>query len=201
MTPRLQKQIHQLVDRARSGDQNAMGMIDETRLNAQGGLKRAQDSMREVFAYIQIKPARSPMGEETKEALSYLKNPNLDPQSILHILCFLPHTGDVRALEAACVILAGGSPMSADRIAALDSQVIDEYKPAFHFGIDQATMNVGGGLSPYAEGGPSQNPDPVTLGYLCSGACIGLTRRIQQIRGGAPFSMLSPLIGWELDCI
>lgn len=189
MTPKLRQELVNLVERARHCDQNAMAMIDETRKNAEGGIQRAQESMKVILEIIHNSPVKSPMGAETRTALSFLQNPSLDPQSILHILCFIPHSGDLRALEAACVILSSGPPMSANRVTELDKQVVDPYKPAFHFGLEAA-----GDSDLFA-----QVSDPVNLGYVCAGHCIGMSRRIQQIRGGAPFSMLSADIGWELD--
>jgi hypothetical protein len=190
----LVQKLHDLVDRGRHGDQNALGMIEEVRKNAHGGLQRAKESWKVLMAYMQANPVRSAtVGAQTGAALSALREPGLDPQTILRILCFLPHSGDPGALEAACVILSSGPPMSTDRVRALDEQVIPPLKPPFHFGLEEAGNDgIFGG-----EGQPG--PDPVHVGYICAGHCLGIARRIQQVKGGAPFEMLSPEVGWELD--
>ena len=191
------EKLHGLVDRGRCGDQNALALIEEVRKNAHGGIRKAQESLRVILAYMSENPVKpTTLGTETSMALGALRDPGLDPQNILRILCFLPHSGDTGALEAACVILAGGPPMSVDRVKALDEQVIPPLKPPFHFGLEAAgDDNLFGGDG--SHGAPP--PDPVQVGYISAGHCIGLARRIQQVRGGAPFEMISPELGWELD--
>lgn len=192
------EKLHGLVDRGRCGDQNALATIEEVRKNAHGGMRKAQESLRVILAYMSENPVKpTTLGTETSMALGALRDPGLDPQNILRILCFLPHSGDTGALEAACVILAGGPPMSVDRVKALDEQVIPPLKPPFHFGLEAAGDDnlFGGGDG--SHGAPPH--DPVQVGYISAGHCIGLARRIQQVRGGAPFEMISPELGWELD--
>jgi hypothetical protein len=194
MKESVKQYLRELVDRARHTDQNAIGMIEEVRRNAEGGVKRAKESLNYILWYGQqtagddVDVGAEPFDERTRKALSLLKLPNLSPQEILHILCFIPHAGDGRALEAACVILSGGPPMSAPRVAELDSQVIPPYKPAFHFGLSESGSDKLLG----------DCTDPRIIAYICAGHCIGMTRKLQQVRGGAPFAMVSPEVGFEL---
>jgi hypothetical protein len=128
------------------------------------------------------------MGSETASALSALKNPHLDPDNLLRILCILPQTGD-GAIEGACVILSLCAPWTPDKIGVVQSRIAPPSHPAFQFGLS----------------GQARDPKlisciaPPDVGIVTAGHCLGTARRIQAVKNGAPLSFLCPDMGWELE--
>jgi hypothetical protein len=177
----LKDQACKLVDRARHGDQNAMAMIDQIADNARGGLGLAQESHQVILDYIASKnPKQATMSADAVSALQQLKNPNISPDTLLKILCFVPNLGEGLALHAACVILSKGPLWPTNRVGAVQAVTPPPSVPALQAGLASAT--------------PQVNGDP----YECAGAIIGSARRIQAVRGGSPVSFLSPHVGWEI---
>ena len=179
------------VKRARLGDQNAQGWLQELGDRARKGETWAQAPYKTAMSYMAQNPAESAdIGAESGGALSALTVP-LDPDDLLTALCFLPHAGDTGTLEAAIVLLCHGPGVSTGKIGELQARVPPANLPAFRHGLafagEDQTVDA------------MATVDPQNLSYLCAGHCLGMARRIQQIRDGAPFDTLSADIGWELD--
>jgi hypothetical protein len=192
VTPTLRRQAEKLVDRARAGDQNAMGMIQEIGRNARAGFGAAAEPYRVIMGYIRANPAgpapgaaRAVMGAETAQSLSLLAQP-VDPDTLLRVLCFIPRSGDEGVLEAACVLLAGGPDVDPPRVSAVQSRLPAPLHPAFQFGLGADAMKAG-------------DLDAATVGAVCAGHCLGFARRVQGVvRRGMPLSFLHPDVGWEV---
>jgi hypothetical protein len=179
------------VVRARLGDQNAQGWLQELGERARKGEGWARGPYNAALAYMTENPPDSPdIGAESGGALSDLMMP-LDPDALLAVLCFLPHSGDSGVLEAAVVALSHGPEVSTGRMGALQAKVPPPALPAFRQGLAFA------GEDDVAD--QMEKCDPETLSYLGAGHCLGMARRIQQVRAGAPFDTLSADVGWELD--
>jgi hypothetical protein len=179
------------VKRARLGDQNAQGYLQELGDHARKGAPWAQAPQKVVLAYLAQNPVESAdIGAESGGALSALTVP-LDPDGLLKALCFLPHAGDCGTLEAAIVLLCHGPGVSTGKIGELQARVPQQNLPAFRQGLafagEDETIDAMAKI------------DPGNLSYLCAGHCLGMARRIQQVRDGAPFDTFSADIGWELD--
>lgn len=186
LTPELKAECKKLVDRARHGDQNAMGMIERITLNAKGGIPLAQASHQEILSYTQGTTAQ--INGEVSSALSALKNPNISPDTLIKILCLIPNLGEGLALHAACVILSKGPLWPAPRVAQIQSIIPPPAIQTFQQGLAAPSPSVHGeyDMGPY-------NP------YYGAGSIIGCARRIQGIVGGSPLCFYNPNMGWELD--
>lgn len=179
------------VRRARLGDQNAQGWLQQLGDRARAGDTWAQAPYKTALAYMEANPAAPiDVGAESGGALSALTLP-LDPDALLTALCFLPHAGDSGTLEAAIILLCHGPDIGTPRIGELQARVPPQNLPAFRQGLafagEDETVDA------------MAKVDPANLSYLCAGHCIGMARRLQQIRDGAPFDTLSADIGWELN--
>jgi hypothetical protein len=174
-----QKQIigaQSLAERSRYGDQNAMGMIEQIRKNAEGGSDVARNSYAIILQYIQEHPAEgAQVGAETAQALGVLKDPDIDPPTLLRALCFLPQCGDPGAIEGAICILSFGPAINTARIAEVSKVVPPTSLPTFKYGLANAADQKA--LAPVQA--QVNGPD---MGYLCAGHAMGTARRIQLAR-------------------
>lgn len=184
----------ELVERARLGDQNAMGMLEMVGKNARMGNERAQNGLRLIHEYIQNNPAKSPMGAEELDVLGILKEPNNPPEEILAALCTIPQLGNHDLVGIGSVILANGDLWTQARVNAIDAQLQGPEQNLFRYGYSFSSEERK--LKPIAEKLPT-----VAIGYLCAGHIIGTARKIQLVRQpGVSVGLLSPEIGWEFGC-
>jgi hypothetical protein len=155
-TASLMQIAEDVVRRARAGDQNAMGLIAETRessLHPEG--ERARAMMRAILEYCRKNPVDDSVvpfpesdgfGAETESALGKLKTvitanrrvPTLalDKSCIRAILICLEDVdanSDPEAAKVASLILANGPPLIAPRLDYMKSLISDpEAQAAFH---------------------------------------------------------------------
>jgi hypothetical protein len=193
LTPALKDEAKKLVDRAGHGDQNALAMIEQIGVNARGGQTLAQESHAVILDYIASKPKpEEPLSDETVHSLGALRDPALDPVTLLRILCSLPKEAHKGSLEAACVILAQGAMWTPDRIGTINQCVIPPCRPVFQQGLENAgdTDAIGKLAKPL---------DVTSRGVLVAGNCLGVARRLQGVQQGVPLSFLSAEMGWELE--
>jgi hypothetical protein len=185
----------QLVERARAGDQNAMGMLSEIGKNAQLGNSRAKSAYSLIVEYCRTHPVNNAiMGAEAQEALGVLKQPDNPIDQILNVLCSLPVIGDPLCIQAACVLLANGPQWNKARTKQADQLLAGAERNLFRFGVENSSDS--SKIQPVAKTIPQQG-----IGFLCAGHCIGTARRIQLARlPQVPVSVLSPEVGWELGC-
>jgi hypothetical protein len=207
--------IQSLVERARQGDQNAMGMIASIREEAMAGNSRARRSLEMLKGYAYEHPAAAPpnMGAEKKEPLDRRTS------GLLRLLSDSVESGDAQqyqagirmcipglrqstpALDAAGVILANGPPLLRDREGnagisdAIEVQFGTEKRmpprQAFRYGAKRTKQ-------------PEVVREAMTMlpksgvDAMCVGYAVGLGKRIQAVRKGAPINLLSTDAAWEL---
>jgi hypothetical protein len=183
--------------RARAGDQNAMGMIEQIRINAQGGNQLAQSSHGMISNWLKENPAEGApvrFSGEVASSLGMLKDPEIEPEVLLGILCGLPLSGDMKAIDAAICLLSFGHPVNTKRIGVIQSAIPTPLKPAFDFGL--ANASDARQLTPLGS-----RLSPVEIGHLCAGHTLGTARRIQLARApGQSVNILGADIGWEMGC-
>lgn len=74
MTSALEEQVRDVVERARAGDQVAMGILAEVRDNSARGMRKAKESAKLINVYIKAHPV-STMGGEDPLTVSVNTNP------------------------------------------------------------------------------------------------------------------------------
>jgi len=181
-----------LVERARAGDQNAMGILTEIGQNAARQFPRAVRALQACQSYIRRNPERARFSGEPSVASTalarvvktQLKNPDED-QRRLAVVILIP----ALALEnpcAAVVSLADGDTLlgklGLKRIKDLMSEVPPgPARRAFRRGIE--------------------NPNALATSKAQKlGAVVGRAWRLQRFRlPDSPASTLSSDVGWELD--
>lgn len=204
--------VESLVERARQGDQNAMGMIASVRDQAEEGNPRAEKTMMCMKAYIYEHPA-SDVGAEgkglpdqrTRELLHSLGQgiTSDDPEHYqAAVSMYIPETRrNIDALDAAGVLLANGPTLLADAEGpnARISSLADEFgaedghpvREAFNYGMKRSR-----------EPAAIQNAMTVLpkkgVDAMCVGYAMGLAKRIQAVRKGAPIAIYSVDAAWEL---
>lgn len=186
----------ELVQRARAFDQNAIGMIDSIRKNAQLGQETAKSAFSAIAKYIQDHPVQADMGAEVKTVLGRIKHPNNSDVVKLGSLGSLPSLGDVDAIHVACILLTQGPAMSNGRITRMhEIYPTQSAKDVFEFGLDNCGSE--------AEIGEFRDELSESLeGVLCAGYCVGIARRLQLVAlGKMPAGSLSRGIAWELGQI
>ena len=185
----------QLVDRARAGDQNAMGILAKIGENAKAGNPKAKSAYALVMDYCKQHPVQNAiMGAEAQQALGILKQADNPLDQILSVLCSLPVIGDPLCIQAACVLLANGPPWNKPKVKQADALLAGAERNLFRFGVENSTDN--SKIQPVAKTVP-----PDAIGFLCAGHCIGTARKIQLARlPQVPVSIINGDIGWELGC-
>lgn len=183
----------ELVDRARAGDQNAMGILQKVGENARAGEPVAITGQQHVLAYIQRNPVRSAYDPRASRVLGILKEPSNPDGAVLDVLVSLPDLPDsAQAISAACVILSQGRPWNKSRVQNLDAMLTPPAQEPFRYAFDHA-------LEPEALDSARRQCDPELSGYLCAGHCIGLARKLQLLRmPQVPAHSLCQGIAWEL---
>lgn len=179
----------ELVRRARFYDQNAMGIIDEVRVNAERGDPKAQSGLREIMGYIKAHPVEAPLSEGAARALGVVKDPRNLPGHVVDALGALPGHGCKDDVLAACVLLGVGPPITDDWLAEACAHV-----GAWHDTFLFAVQNAG---DDEALGSAMRDVGPASAPYLCAGHCIGMGRKIRAALEGQP-EALSEGIAWEL---
>lgn len=176
-----------LVIRSREGDQNAMGILFMLGKQAKQGNRKAARAVQEIQRYIQANPVKSSFGAEV---------PNDGP--LLKKLNHFTQTDDNREYCMAVVKLV---PLCSERAITILSHGPDVFHDELRlqclstsFGGEDETGAFGYGLI-------GEEIDPQTDGQAKAwhvGRCIGLARKIQAVRIGAPLGVLNPRVAWEL---
>ena len=95
-------------------------------------------------------------------------------------------------LGAAAVVLASGPQISQQQVEEMSASLFasDDASRAFIYGVkhhsDADRTEV------------AEELDADLRRPFIAGQCVGRAVRLQQVRRGAPFSLLSPCIGWEM---
>jgi hypothetical protein len=194
-----------LVERSRLGDQNAMALIAEV-----GRISRApappeavKTSYAALLAYMKAHPAKdgfgaSPrgtrIGHDARRVLAaFGAIPELPVSSttgptqggaLAALLCKLPFVGGSRANATAVVIVSGLSlppDVTAQTAAALPSP---EASAAFTSVVQDPSA--------------IRAAPPELQSYALAASILSLALRLQAFCAGAPVSVFSPDMGWEL---
>lgn len=173
-----------VVERARSGDQVAMGILAMVRDNAKKGDPKAQQSLRALNKYVGSNPPIA-IGTEASDitsphapkAIAALWQPDVNNETIIKAL---PLVG----FWSGAVALSHGSNIDNARLDALSAVVPEEHQPSFK-----------GGVLYWQKKTPDLTDE---RGWLL-GRIIGLARCIQLIRlPHVPISTFCPITAWEL---
>jgi hypothetical protein len=182
-----------LVQRARLFDQNAIGMIDSIRKNANMGNERAKSAFAAIAQYIRANPAKTSMGADVQTALGRIKHPGNSDEVILGSLGSLPGLGELDAVRVACILLSRGPALSRGRITRMHAVYPTQMaKDIFELGLDNCTEES-------AIAAFKHDLSESLEGVLCAGYCVGVGRSIQlAAMGKIPVTHLSRGIAWEL---
>lgn len=188
----IQSAARELVDRARAGDQNAMGMIVRVRENAEKGVPRAVAAREAVMKYIRANPIPtkpSVIGAEVAEDLKEVKakGPVMALDSLLRLA-----NGGPNAVFIGCILLANGPPILNGKIDGIAAMMGDPIAEAL---FSYAVRNCG----PTGTAMMTQTLPERMHPIVYAGQCIGRAQCLQRLR--KPDTMISsilPNVGWEL---
>jgi hypothetical protein len=194
----LARKARELVDRGRHGDQNALALLENMGSNARAGLPAAQEPYKVVLEYAR-KTSPADMGafpsvpdvpDRVLQGMSCLRDPNCPPPVVLRTLCDLLPYAQTGAVECACVLLCDCRPVDEKLIAAVQQCLSGQSRPSFQEGIaragsgDELRKTISAGAEPAA---------------VLAGHALGVARRWQAVKMGAPLSFLSEDVSWELE--
>lgn len=183
---KLQLTIQSLVQRARSGDQNAMGTIVMIRVNAKKGSPRARRSLKALEKYAAENPPTT-FGDDSSTLLNTPENLTINTlnsavfnEEANHVVAALSSVSDAMPWQKAGAILANGPPLfgNTTRLKELcDAACGEKENPKIISGIINWRDAKAESL----------------------GRCIGLARTIQLVsKKIVPIAELSTMAAWEL---
>lgn len=180
---KLQLASENLVDRARAGDQNAMGTLVMIRKNAQDGQEHAKLAMKYLLKYARNTKVFSPFGFEPLQRTMKAFAEEIAVDSPLHYSTAVLGLSTSLTIDAVGVTLSNGPRLDNSRIRSLCNSFKDDERAQFMDGIVKWKVR-------------TESPSPAHR----IGKCIGLARTLQRVRlPHTPISLLSKLAGWELD--
>jgi len=202
MTDELKKileAVGPLVERARLGDQNAMGLITRIKEQADKGVKRAILSQEAVNHYIQTHPShghgftamrKDKPGRFNIYALLRAASKERDVTTFAGDIADL--TLKVTDPTAAAVAMADGCSMTRERMIAIAKLMGEEKEQKLFFYCVKCTN--GRTMRALVQELPKEAKSVVRAGQA-----VGMARKIQGIRSGKmPLARLSPMVAWEL---
>lgn len=191
----IEKSVENLVERARLGDQNAVAIITQMRVNAKKGVELAKLSMAVMKDYIDRNPAGNPyrparfggvfsaMGEMVQKCGKTPMGVVAAAVTITPIV-----TDSVTAQETAASILADKPlPNTTLKIAGEASGAGEAFRMGYSLSGDQRRYQL------LVDHAPEEKKFAVQMGYT-----LGVAKRIQAARDpDQPISKLSKVAGWE----
>lgn len=179
-----QNAARDVVERARSGDQVAMGILAMVRDNAKKGDPKAQQSLRALEKYINKNPpnvigteASDITSPHAPQAAAALWRSDVNDETLVKAL---PLVG----FWSGAVALSHGPNLDGERLDTLSNAVTEENRPAFK-----------GGIIYWQKKTPDLNDE---RGWLL-GRIVGLARCLQLIRlPHVPIATFCPITAWEL---
>lgn len=190
---KLRQAAEELVERARLGDQNAVGMIVQVRQNAEKGSPRAIAAHRMMLDVAKGKSPR--VGSERRNPLAILRDNirkhRTSNEYAAHIAGIVPETGtSAHDAIAAAQAISRGPSIGPNVLRAVQSTFgAEPEKKAFAFGVKAAPLRVLDTCK--------KCPNPAGKKALHVGFTMGLARRLQAARRGN-IAALSPKAAWEL---
>jgi hypothetical protein len=177
-----------LVIRSREGDQNAMGILFMIGEQARKGNDKAMRAMRAVQQYIKQHPNRPVIAGESESEIGA-------DDGVLSKLHRATRTEDLGRYAFVIVRLV---PICSERAITVLSHGPDVFHDAERLKVvseavpDQTAFVLGlaGEQSQFGSEGEA------TSWHI--GRCVGLARKIQAVKNGAPIAMLNPKVAWEL---
>lgn len=191
---KIAKASRELVERARLGDQIAIGILTKTRENAEKGNPRARFALNHMMAAVKSTPPRARVGGFFSSSLATLRdkirrvgNPK---EYAAHVVEQVPEVGNsVRDATNAAQAISRGPAIGKDIIGAIHASFgAENEKKAFWFGA-RAPVDK---LVQVCQKCGENERRAVQIGYS-----VGLARRLQLARGGN-IAALSPRAAWEL---
>ncbi len=199
MNPLEEKKIahasKELVERARLGDQIAIGILHKTRENAAKGSQRAQVALSHMMTAVKSTPPKARIGGIFASALGTLRdkirrvgNPK---EYAAHVVAHVPDVGNsVRDATNAAQAISRGPAIGKEIIGELHAAFGGENeKKAFWFGARAPVQK----LIETCKNCSEEERRAVQVGYS-----VGLARRLQLARRGN-IAALSPRAAWELS--
>jgi hypothetical protein len=189
-----------LVERARSGDQNAVGMICEIRDNAARGIERAKKTNDAIGHYLKTHPVEEDnsgdFGEDPEADIMAEKLMTAigaeETDYVETVIKQLPPLAN-KNLKKAIVTIANGPSLVSNYRGAIDAfceALPENERDAFAFGATKTAL----ALSAMRDM-PHECQHALILGYV-----LGKARQIQCVRiPNCPVSYQSTIAGEELD--
>ena len=185
-----------VVQRARQGDQNAMAVLTMVTDAAKGGDERAKVSYKALRSYAEKHPVSKTVnfGIEKQAPVTKMLSEATKTEHENHYSSAVAGLGGLVAKNSpGCmiVILADGPSLLGQTNPRVEGILVglpnDEMRSACLFGLQ----------SPGLTGGACRDNPHLSDAYMM-GYCLGIARRMQAVKNGAPISALSPSAGWEL---
>lgn len=201
----IQQTAIELAERARLGDQVAMGTLAMVRINAKKGDPRAKYTLAFLTKWIEQNPPETnkfgaellvPSAQKELVILSHAIQTENPEEYSTAVLALVPSKG-LPALECAAVTLANGPNIfehaGQERVVAISDALPEGMeRKAFLFGLSNS-----GKLSKLAA--IAARVMPAVNRAMQLGFAVGLARRIQGVRlNNVPIALLSSSAAWEL---
>jgi hypothetical protein len=190
----------ELVDRARQGDQNAIGTIVATRAEALRGNPVSKVGFEHIYRYAKRVPVRQYVSFGAEMALDQ-KTDGLAIQAQHELQndyqkALVEHIAPLALLhpDKAVVTVANGptllkSDAMKPRILEFAEKLTPNQRTAFSLGVKYCTQ-----ATQYAKQLPPDCRQALLLGII-----LGMARKLQAVRiDTAPISILCPVAAWEL---
>lgn len=194
MSDAIQEASHTLVDRARQGDQNAMGMIAAIRNNSGRGNPKAKLAAQHMHAYIQSNPVkrRTNFGKERRATFGALQRVKAVKGKGYgrQVVKFVLEMGEnVQDSKLAAHVLATGRPIDLvairDILAAIPPDIRGVLRVSYY--------------NPHHAHRMCKGLEPAELKVLQLGYILGMCHRIQEVcKPETPLAPFSPMVAWEL---
>ncbi len=184
----------ELVERARLGDQIAIGILTKTRENAEKGSPRARLALGHMMNAVKSTPPKARIGGFFSSSLATLRdkirrvgNPK---EYAAHVVAHVPDVGNsVRDATNAAQAISRGPMIGQAIIGELHAVFgAESEKKAFWFGARAPVQK----LIDACKNCSDEERRAVQVGYS-----VGLARRLQMARQGN-IAALSPRAAWEL---
>lgn len=215
---RMEAAAHDLVDRARLGEQNAQATLIQIREAAQSDNPRAKAAYEMCVNYANKQPlSQSLVGPDRREA-KRLGTPNADkmldgpvtalgravakaqnaPHYAATVLSHVPAVGgDMQSSQCAATALSHGPAINDNLLVTIKGAIGPAHAQSMFVAGVKLSANPRKVLE-FAKAVAQKTKDGSLLQALQTGYTVGLAKRLQAIRKGAPLKIFSVLVAWEM---